>query len=356
MNTLYKSLKICFIIFATSFLISCGSKSDSKIKNDIIPHTLTKDLQDQIGEYVVETFEDSKKTLWFGTLEKGVAKYDGKTLTYVTTTDGLPSNRIVSIIEDTKGNLWFGTGAGLSRYDRKTFTNFNTTHGLLDTRISTILLDSKGNFWIGTWGGVYKFDGIKFTYVTIPIPPIQTQPNEDTKNWVTTLLEDSKGNIWIGRDGYGACKYDGKSFVHYLKDDGLYSNNVQKIVEGTNGDIWFGTRVAEKDNPDSNKRFGDGGITKYNGINFTHYPEVEGLNENDVYEMYKDNLGNIWIGTLSNGVYKYNGTTFINYKVPKPIMSIMKDSKGILWMGCAGGLFSINSTGIVNVTTKGPWE
>ena len=42
-------------------------------------------------------------------------------LVYLTTKDGLPSNRIVKVIEDSR-NLWFGTGAGLSKFDGKTFT------------------------------------------------------------------------------------------------------------------------------------------------------------------------------------------------------------------------------------------
>jgi hypothetical protein len=32
----------------------------------------------QIAKYVVEIFEDSKGHLWFGTMAKGVARYDGK--------------------------------------------------------------------------------------------------------------------------------------------------------------------------------------------------------------------------------------------------------------------------------------
>jgi hypothetical protein len=27
-----------------------------------------------------------------------------------------------------------------------------------------------------------------------------------------------------------------------------------------------------------------------------------------------------------------------------------------MWIGCAGGLYRLNSTGIVIVTTNGPWE
>lgn len=356
MKKSYLFSQICLLVFVISFIISCRGQSNSNSDNNNATNQLVKNVGSQIGDYVVEVFEDSKGNIWLGTLEKGVAKYDGKTLQYFTTTDGLPSNRIGSIIEDNAGDLWFGTGSGLSHYDGKTFTNFTTENGLCDNRISNLLIDSRGGFWIGTWGGVCKFDGNKFSDFTIPIPTIKTQLNEDTKNWVTQIMEDSKGNIWFGRDGYGACKYDGKLFTHFVKEDGLYSNNVQEIVEDKNGNIWFGSRVAEKDNPDSNKRFGKGGVTKYDGVNFVHFPKIKGLNENDVYEIYKDNSDTLWIGTLSNGVYKYNGKEFKNYSVPKSIMSIMKDRKGTIWLGCVGGLFRLDSDGTANITANGPWN
>ena len=37
-------------------------------------------------------------------------------------------------------------------------------------------------------------------------------------------------------------------------------------------------------------------------------------------------------------------------------MSMTEDKNGNLWLGCAGGLFHINSNEIVNVTTKGTWQ
>ena len=350
MKTYLSKTKHLFIIIFFTICTACNSQQKNIKVENLIENSV------QIGNYVVDVFEDSNGNLWFGTLEKGVAKYDGKKLTYLTIKDGLPSNRIVNIIEDNNGVLWFGTGEGLSKFDNGKFTNFTTEDGICNNSISNLLIDSKGNFWIGTWNGVCKFDGEKFIKFPVPTPTIETKINEDTKNWITEIMEDSKGNIWIGKDGYGACKFDGKSFKYFTKKDGLNSNNVQKIIEDKNGDIWFGTRVAEKDNANVNNRTGKGGVAKFNGKNFINYPKIKGFNKNDVYEIYKDDLDNLWISTIKNGLYKYDGKTFKNYAAPKTVMSVLKDKKSKIWLGCAGGLFAINSEKIVNVTTTGPWK
>lgn len=356
MNLFYTFSRICLLGFVISFVTSCGGQPHSNNKNVNSTNKLSKKAESQIGAYVVETFQDSKGNLWFGTLEKGVAKYDGATLRYLTKTDGLPSDRVVTISEDKAGNLWFGTDEGISKYDGTSFTDFSEKDGLISNMVSVIYIDSEGIIWIGTWGGVSLFDGTNFTDITVPYASIETIPNEDTKDWVTTILEDSKGNIWFGRDGYGASKYDGSNYTHITKKEGLYSNNVQAISEDNDGNIWIGTRVAEKDNADPNKRNGKGGLNKYDGQKMTHFPDIDGVNDNDVYEIYKDNSGSLWISTISSGVYEYRNDEFKNYQVPKATSNIVKDKNGTIWLGCAGGLYSINSKGVTNVTTHGPWK
>lgn len=347
-------MKYFFLFLVASISMGCNSQEKKVNEKD---QPLLENPAPQIGQYVVKVFEDSKGNLWFSTLEKGLAKYNGEQLYYFTMNDGLPSNRLTSIFEDENGNLWLGTGRGLSKFDGKTFTNYAGKEGLINTMVSTVFIDSKGTLWIGTWGGVFIFDGATFKPFIIPFPEVETPINKDTKNWVSHISEDSQGNIWIARDGHGATKYDGKSFVHFLKKDGLYSNNVTEIQEDKEGRFWFGTRVAEKDNPDPSKRSGPGGISILNGKEISNFPKIEGFNTNDVYEIYRDDADHIWVSTISNGVYKFDGNSFKNYEIPISIMSIIKDLKGNYWLGGAGGLYKINTKDfIINVTQSGPWK
>ena len=348
------------IILLTLLIVLWGSCNSQERKTETaeIENPTEQKKATQIGQYVTGVFEDSKGNLWFGTIQKGIAMYDGKQLKYYTTKDGLSSDRVTSVTEDLGGVLWFNTGEGIAKYDDGKYTTYRIKkNDWQSNSISQFFIDSKGDKWVGTWGGVYRFDGEKFTPFQIPYPNVETAINEDTKNWVTEIKEDSEGNMWFARDGYGACKYDGKSFTHILKSDGLHSNNVTEIEFDSKGNIWFATRVAEKDNPDPEKQTGKGGVNRMTGGKIVSFPKVKGLNRGDVYEIHVDDSKNVWISTTGNGVYRYDGELFKNYDVPISIMNILDDTKGNLWLAGAGGLYRINQNDeVINVTTNGPWK
>jgi len=362
---------ICGIILM-SFVAttsSCNAQTNTQNKKTEQP-SQTKDSQ--IAEYVVEIFEDSKGNLWFGTIPNGAARYDGKALTYFTTEDGLIGNIVTSFAEDKKGTIWFGTHSGLSKYDGKTFTSFTDKDGLVNKMVSELLIDKKGNLWVGTWGGVFIFNGITFSTFSIPQPEVELLPYQSIMDMVTEIIEDKQGNIWIS-DGYGASKYDpsaslrtgGKSFTHYTKKDGLASTNVQVIREDKEGNIWLGSRVVERDNPDTTGRNGDGGLTRFDGKTFIQFPEVNGLSKNETYALCVDSKGNVWIGANHLGAYRYDGKNFTLFsKTDRAdlmpygygIQSILEDKKGNIWLGLSGGLFRLKGDSIINVTRNGPWN
>ena len=47
-----------------------------------------------------------------------------------TTSDGLPSNKVIQMYQDSKKFIWFATAAGLVRYDGLDFKQFQRKDGL----------------------------------------------------------------------------------------------------------------------------------------------------------------------------------------------------------------------------------
>lgn len=144
---------------------------------------------------------------------------------------------------------------------------------------------------------------------------------------IMSILRDSKDNLWFGSYGGGVSRYNGKDFTYFNKNGGLSHNMVFSIIEDHLGNIWFGT-------------FG-GGVTMYNGENFTHYTEKEGLGCNYVNIIIEDNRGNLWFGTEGGGAIMYDGDSFTHFTqneglVSNNIRSIMQDQRGNIWFGSYG--------------------
>lgn len=342
----HSQLLFAFAVFATA----CNSPQSASI-SELDLNGATKP-QTQIGQYVVESFEDSKGNLYFGTLSKGMAKYDGKTLKYLSVEDGMPSTTMVSMVEDKKGNFWLATQEGLSYFDGKTFKNYFSKDGLCSDRMSFVFMDSKERLWFGTWNGICVMKDGKFENFELPNPDEVVATNSDTKDWITVIMEDSKGNMWFGCDGIGALKFDGETFTQFSKKDGLYSNNVQSIVEDGKGNIWFASRVAEKDLSSYVKNSGDGGISVFDGERIFHFEDVKGLHHDDTYLLFEDSQSNIWISTIENGVYRYDGKEFTNYQLDKAVVSMLETAKGEMYFGCSGGLYKLLNGNMINITVE----
>lgn len=163
-------------------------------------------------------------------------------------------------------------------------------------------------------------------------------------------LQDKSGNLWFGSTGEGVYRYDGKSFINYTVKDGLNDNNVWSIFEDSLGNILFGT----------NK-----GICRYDarqndsvglGKSFARFTRNDTLNTYSVWCFLEDKKGNLWFGTDANGIYWYDGKSFnrllsqdiSNKKALRlnVIQEMIEDSTGDIWFA------SWNTEGVARYNGK----
>lgn len=159
-----------------------------------------------------------------------------------------------------------------------------------------------------------------------------------TKNEnVQCELLDKDGNLWFSIKGEGVYRYEGKSFTNFTTKDGLCNNNVGSIIQDRAGNILIGTNR---------------GICKYDGNKFTQFPIPDTLG---ITCMLEDKDGNIWFGTWTNGIYRYNGKTLDNFlnsnnqeynlgRNKQLILDILQDKNGNLWFSSwnGGGVWRYN--------------
>lgn len=361
MNIRLSVIAVLPLLATVLLMSSCngqvGALQEGEGTDTVSATVLTNTDTAQVAEYIVAAFEDSKGDLWFGTNGQGVARWDGNVLRYFSIPEGLIGDVVTGIAEDRDGVLWFGTHTGASSYNGESFTGYGGAEGLHGSGCK-VLVDRTGVVWAGTSDGAFRLDGPRFTTFALPTPVIETPGYKMKPGKIWDLFEDSKGSIWFARDGYGACKYDGMAFTHFTKKDGLCSNNVASIVEDLQGNIWFGSITS-----DFPEYMEEGGVSRYDRSTFVQFPEVKGLTANDIYNLYADRSGNIWIGAVRVGAYRYDGKSFTLFdKTDRPdlttyfaIQAFVEDGHGTMWFGFSGGLFRFNGSSFVNVTQRGPW-
>jgi ligand-binding sensor domain-containing protein len=300
----------------------------------------------ELGKSVPYVFQAKNNDYWFGSNDRGVYRYDGKSLVNFTMKDGLVSNQIRGIQEDKSGNIYFTTYEGISRFDGRAFTTLSVAAGSAPTDWKK----QPDDLWfVGPpdAGVVFRYDGkalhrLEFPRTKLGDEHFEKMPRSKFPNAkynpydVYCILKDSKGNLWFGTTSVGVGRYDGKSF-EWLTDPGI-TGPVRSIFEDKKGNYWFsgsgyravsdfgkvkergdgtiveGMAVIEDDNGKIWTAAYTAGASRYEGKREVAYPILEGKTPIEVFAIYKDNRGALWLGTHNGGAYKFNGKTFEKWR------------------------------------------
>lgn len=178
---------------------------------------------------VYYSYKDSKGTMWFGTSNFGVCRYDGKSLSWLyedhlTNTPTGGSFGIRSIIEDIKGKYWFcnthyrynispdsinENGKVLIKYEKeKGIEGIKSADGTDYIYFMSAIEDNNGDLWLATYNeGVWRYDGKVVTHYSV---------KEGAKDvTLYSIYKDRKGELWLGTHQAGAYKFDGKIFEKF---------------------------------------------------------------------------------------------------------------------------------------------
>ena len=328
-------------------------------------------------------YRDHLGVIWIGT-KWGLNSYDQSELkSYFHDREqpnSLPDNFIRFITEDRLGDLYVSTNKGIAiynkaenqfqplKYNGKPFNAWSYLqigdnflfggeetlyqYNLTDKSITTIFPDIDGDKLkcinrIFQWSpdvlitsskkdGLWMYDLAKKKMYRCPFVK---------EREINTIFVDSQNQLWVSFYGKGIACYskEGKRlFSLSTKNSGLNNDIIFDFLEKDN-QLWIAT---------------DGGginILDFQTMKFSYLKHIsddeQSLPNNSIYRLYKDQMDNIWIGSIHGGLFAIKKVFIKTYKdVPlnnpngvseRTVVSIFEDKDTLLWIGTDGG--GINS-------------
>lgn len=361
-------------------------------------------LPDGAGRPVKTTllsiYEDSKQRLWIAT-DNGLFLYNVRTNSFKwyennkTDPSSLTTNRIKAVTEDKWGNIWVGTVGGLSKLkpDGSGFIHYNYLNGI---EVNYIAGDDQGLLWIGSLNGLYVYN------IQADSFSVHTHENRNhqslSSNGVRCIYIDKHGIYWFGTYQGGVCKYDKNLNLFNVTLSSSFQENratiavITSVAENKNGHFLIGTNgngLYEYDRkkelaypvnlPLKNIPANSLAVlallrTKTNKLYIGTYsqgliiadqqtgaykqmvkgPGPNDLTGNDIFSLFQDSKGNVWIGTNGDGIIVMNNDRVVARYSPLPlpngvghlpingyIRAFEEDANGNIWIGTHGGGIAI---------------
>jgi ligand-binding sensor domain-containing protein/signal transduction histidine kinase len=281
---------------------------------------------------------------WIATEDGVVQVHDGE-VRRLGAANGLGSPYRV-VTEDREGNVWLGSrSAGLTRLQTDSVVTFTEREGLHGREVTALLEDRTGHLCAvgvasdgGRWFGVLEGEAFRSF-----VPAGTERIGYWGWGWGQTFLQDRGGEWWLAT-GEGIFRYPAvascadlatrRPKMVYRSRHGLSADDVFRLFEDSRGDIWI-------------TAFGDPGLQRWVRAtgNFERFTELGRLG---VTAFAEDRAGNVWMGLYAEGLLRYRHGRIEHYQqadgVPAGfIEDLHVDRGGRLWVASQeGGLARVD--------------
>lgn len=368
--------------------------------NGVVSYNLETDetkvlFKDERLKDIKTLFIDSNGNLWVGTHYNGVALIDMRThtISFITKASGLSNDYVRSITENAEKKIVIGTFNGLNILDPQTkkIVNYSVADykdgSLSHYSIYSLFIDNAETLWIGTYGGGISYSnkyGNKFHFY---------DPSKEQRSLMGIIgpMLEYQNSLFIATEGGGLLelnrKFDHNSYRSYTNSKSTLSRDILKSVYLDGDQILCGNNRGRIYSFDVKNRkfsefydFGTENTIYQIGRNLSGELYAVGVNTIGLTFFTKDSKvknsfklandssfsfhdarclfeieKNVYlIGLRNNGLQLYDANKRIlkKYKrsrnsvsesgIPENyVTSIIKDSRGYIWIGTYGGGISL---------------
>ncbi|MBN2071164.1 MAG: helix-turn-helix domain-containing protein [Candidatus Krumholzibacteriota bacterium] len=203
--------------------------------------------------------------------------------------------------------------------------SWNADSGLPHNEITALAQSADGYIWIGTPAGLVRFDGAGFTLFDRWKVPLLVE------NRISSICAASDSSLWVGTGGGGIYFIKNGEWKRYGLAEGLRSEHVSCVAEGSGGEIWFGTEI---------------GLHRLSGGDLAVFGLNEGLADDIITAIDEDQEGRLWAGTMRGGLVSIDrgGARRYGYYeglADPGILSVLALPGGEVRAGTMNGIFSL---------------
>jgi ligand-binding sensor domain-containing protein len=306
-----------------------------------------------ISDRILCLFRDRSGNTWIGT-DEGLEKiskiqYHIHIAKHINTETALLRKRQIRClyVDPNDHTIWHGTsGEGLQKlnadgtWSQYLFNYHFTQYGY--NYLNDIHPLKNGNLALSTWHGLQIFDtkNNRFIINWFCVPYIHGRAF-DIPLWTT--WEDENGIIWLGSKTAGLFLLDLSGRKIIRADSTKKDFSIWQIKQDRNKPeiLWLGT--------DKGLYYVNRNNTPVKILPAPHPAQDKTPIQANVFLVYQDQTGNLWLSTTDAGLIKYSIQSGLMKKfttqngLPSDVISgILGDRSGNLWISCPNGIFVFN--------------
>ena len=190
----------------------------------------------------------------------------------------------------------------------------------------------------------------------VPLPQFSVELLDENDGFrssiVFSIVQDAQGFLWFGSAYDGLMRYDGKNIISFRNDTlppyQIKHNATGNLAFGNDGRLWVGGWGSGLSVVD---------VNTFDVRYYAHDPDdPESISDAYVQEIFADAAGDIWLGTFSRGLNRFDNKTQTFQRFPfsndtndvgsrgtshQRIWSIT-EANGFLWVATGFGLNQLN--------------